>query len=281
MGVDWFLDRSVLRFAEDQGCPDRKIAVGRTLPEQRTEEFDWIFPIGLGDHSPYYRNPHDGRCELDFDVRVYANQQTRPHEPDARAEGIRLGEGFYLDLVDDARPGPERLDGTPVYFERRDEGDSQVRLTYWMLYGMNAPAGEGPSATHEGDWERIDVLLRNDGSNRYEPLAVQLISDGGRHDVPWGQVARSGTHPTVAVALADHAPSALRPGEPCDGCSPWRTWETLSPATKHPWYGFGGAWGEPGPTSATTGPAGPHPIGWPTREQQEQKQAARAAALTR
>jgi hypothetical protein len=271
MGARWFYERSTFWFAEDEGCPDRKIAVGRTMPEQRTVATDWIFPRGLGGwlQPAYYRNPQDATCESDFDLRFAADELTRPRDPGPRAAGIRPGEGFYLDLVDAQRPGPRPVGGevaVPAYAERTDEGDGGVRLTYWMLFGMHGAAGS-PGA-HEGDWERMDVLLRDAGDDRYEPLAIQLGvgREGplapGVVETPW-RAPRSvdGHRPVVSAARDTHALSVAR-AESCSGCLRWETWRSLSDVRKEPWYGFGGAWGQPGPTDATTGPLGPHGF-WP------------------
>jgi hypothetical protein len=43
----------------------------------------------------------------------------------------------------------------------------------------------------------------------------------------------------------------------CPRCPQWRTWEKLVDAAAQPWYGFGGAWGDVGGMSGTTGPLGP------------------------
>jgi len=114
------------------------------------------------------------------------------------------------------------------------------------------------------------VLLRADGENGYEPLAVQTPANGvlaslggGDADVPetpWSDTRRAGgTHPVVASARSTHAMAVASPsGEPCAGCLALRSWESLAAAPEQPWYGFGGAWGEPGSTDATTGPLGPH-----------------------
>ena len=48
IGARWFLERSVLWFADDQGCADRKIAVGRELEEQQNAVVDWLYVYGLG-----------------------------------------------------------------------------------------------------------------------------------------------------------------------------------------------------------------------------------------
>jgi hypothetical protein len=267
MDARWFIERSIFWFAEDEGCPDRKIAVGHTLPEQWNPEIDWIFPKGLGgwDWPAYYRNPYDARCELNFDYRFYADQLTRPHDPGPRIEGVRPGEGFYLDLVDSARPGPspdsDRVTEL-VYVERTEEGDSGVRLTYWTLYGMHGESGRPGS--HEGDWERVHVLLHDLGDDRYEPVAVQFGEPSEAHEVPWAEVRRAGdTHPVIRVARATHDAAAATSGDSCDDCLSWRAWDSLADAPKELWYGFGGAWGDVGPTSASTGPLGPHGY-WPS-----------------
>lgn len=44
----------------------------------------------------------------------------------------------------------------------------------------------------------------------------------------------------------------------CPTCPRWETWRNLRSAFYQDWFGFGGAWGEPGPTEQTTGALGPH-----------------------
>lgn len=268
----WFIDRSLLAVAAQEPCRGYVIAVGRTLPELRTEVTDWIFHEDLGDLPGYYRNPYDDRCEPDFDRRFYTTDLTRPHAPGPRPEGLRDGEGFFLDLVDRRRIRP---DAEPaLYAERRDDGDGGVRISYWMLFPMNAPPGR-PRATHEGDWERIDVLLSDEGDRHYVPEAVRLFpngpGDGQPRELPWEDVARrDGTHPMIRLARGDHAAAAIAPGDACASCRAWRAWESVADARGEPWYGFGGAWGEPGPTDATTGPLGPHGP-WPTEADRERE----------
>lgn len=270
MSARWFIERSIFWFAEDDGCADRKIAVGHTFPEQWTSRYDWIFPKGLGGWSwpAYFRNPYDAKCEYDFDKRFYADQLTRPHDPGVRVDGIRPGEGFYLDLADDARQGPAAGVKAPVYAERIDEGDGGVRLIYWVLFGMHGTPGE-PGA-REGDWERVDVVLRADG-DRYEPQAVQA-SDYA-NETAWGAVRRvHGTHPVVEATRSTHAMKPSKSGAPCSDCVALAAWKTLSNARKELWYGFGGAWGQVGETNATTGPLGPHGF-FPTAADKERERA--------
>lgn len=271
----WFIERSLFGFAEDGGCADREIAVGHTMAERRTKDLNWIYPTGLGDSTEegnYFRNPYGADCELEFGETFYADQLTRPYDPGVRVEGVRPGEGFYLDLADDARAGlpPPRAKTAPIYVERADEGDERVRLTYWVLFGMHGQPG-APNA-HEGDWERIDVLLRAVGGDGYEPLALQTPpagadlaapgegDDGARaRETAWDATRRvDGTHPVVTAARSTHAMAAGSRGAGCADCLKLRSWRSLAPAPEQPWYGFGGAWGEPGPTEAATGPLGPH-----------------------
>ncbi len=282
MSARWMIERSVLRFAEDDSCPDRKIAVGRTLPELRTDEFDWIYPRGMGSGPNYYRNPYDASCELKFGVTVYADQLTRPHDPGQRIEGVRPDEGFYLDLVDESRPGPP-ISGNvaaTTYADRIDEGDSGVRLRYWMLFGMHGDPGD-PTA-HEGDWVRVDVVARANGDS-YEPLTVQLPAPGSEEElreVGWEATARvEDTHPVIRLTRATHEPSVATGDSSCADCTRWRTWQALSDARSQLWYGFGGAWGEPGTNDATTGPLGPHRY-WQSTSEKEREKAEQAAAAT-
>jgi hypothetical protein len=306
MAADWFLNRAIFGFADDQGCADRPIAVGHELDELWTPAVDYLGQPGIGTAAgtkAYFRTPyapatpkHDTAafgtpCPYREGYRIFANQQTRPYEKKDRTPGVRLTEGYYVDLVDRARggerprgaggEGPKEI-GAPVYVERRAEevdGEPGLRLTYWLLYGMNEPLDStgNPLAqsTHEGDWERVEVLLQEGGGDdEWVPVSVRLLdADGGRRDVRWATVRRAtaagassagsssatATHPVLTATRGDHALSpAPRRGRDCAACPQWPTWSSLAPARKQPWYGFGGAWGQPGKTSETTGPLGPH-----------------------
>jgi hypothetical protein len=291
MSARWFLERSIFWFAEDDGCADRKIAVGHTLPEQQNIEIDWIYAKGLGGWSwpAYYRDPYDAQCELNTDLQFDADELTRPHDPGPRADGVRPGEGYYLDLVDAARSGPAAGAKVPAYAERTDEGDGSVRLTYWTLFGMHGTPGE-PDA-HEGDWVRVDVLVRDVGDGGYEPVAVQVEEAGaGRsadvvtgpdgtpvRETAWSATRRAGdTHSVVRLASRTHTVTVAASGRRCADCSPLETWKSLVDVRKEVWYGFGGAWGAVGATSATTGPLGPHRF-FPTAAEKAQERAGGGA----
>lgn len=283
-GGTWFVKRSMLLFAEDHGCPDRKIAVGRTLNEQRTVIVNWLPPAGLG-KGMYWRNPHNVHCGLDFDRRFFTDQHTRPYD-DARSDRLGDREGWTLDLVDRARNGEGRrrrmgrqtvLESVPSYVGRRGEevdGEPGLRLSYWLLYGLNEPRsadGIEGQLVHEGDWERVDVLLqRTLGADAYRPVSLVLYSDGDHRAMAWRDVIRiedrrSGkrTHPLLLAARGSHT---LAPGSgwPCPRCPAWRTWQEVADLREQPWYGFGGAWGDVEDNSLTTGPLGPHDGDWPT-----------------
>lgn len=301
----WTIARSALWFADDQGCEHQKISVGRALKAQRDRVIDWTFVTGLGHGPSYWREAALADCERDREAyRYYANQRTRPYDPGAgRAPGLRLGEGYYLDLIDTAREGQpivEREDQlavtVPAYFESRPaevDGEPGLQLSYWLLFAMNAQLGSnGPvgAMTHEGDWERVEVLLRgNEGS--YEPVSVRLPTPGGDwRERPWRSVDHVAggpggrrTHPVLLAARGSHT-LYTRPGRVersavagdgttvrvvdvsarrCSGCPRWAIWEKLGEARRQAWYGFGGAWGEPGRSELTTGPLGPHGDDWP------------------
>jgi hypothetical protein len=252
----------------------------------------------LAGPDAYARAPVDAGCDEGSGAKVPADAHTRPWDSgNGRPRGLPLREGWALDLGDDARTPAPRLDrdeaqqvlqDVPVYFERHQEGIGE-RITYWFFYGLSRPPGE-PSLTdavsHEGDWERISVLVEHQpGSATYLPLSVRFHTHDGHRDIAWRAVTRisaagspGATHPVAYSARGSHATywrtgdyaivvKAL--GKPafsvedhamaCSGCPEWRTWERLVDATTQPWYGFGGAWGRAGSLSGggTTGPLGP------------------------
>lgn len=213
--------------------------------------------------------------------------------------GLAVKEGFYLDLWDAQRGGlrdvakegsQKYLRKAPVYFERSAERDGDgralLRITYWLFYGLSIPPGP-PAVTklvaHEGDWERVSVLLRPEpAGGRYVPISVRYHYHDESRDVPWAAVDRVGTgsdaptHPVAFSARGSHA-SYPRAGRyenvfkvggarrfavqdiamACNDCPQWRTWQMLIDAKAQPWYGFGGAWGRAGSIGGTTGPLGP------------------------
>jgi hypothetical protein len=203
---------------------------------------------------------------------VRADELTRP------IGGGSDAEGFALD-VDDALYAGSR-GNVPIHWELRRSARG-VTITYWLFYGYdepvlrfeNPPPGADPEEiaarlAHEGDWERVVVVL----SPALEPRGVRFHQHEDFRNVPWERVTRAaGGHPVVWVARGKHA-SYARPGvtrdcltpraclvdERADGGRTVRTWRAgLTPVRSRGWYGFGGAWGRVGELSETTGPLGP------------------------
>jgi hypothetical protein len=299
MSAEDFLAASWLLWAHDGRCEDWLPGSERhvdDVPDERGElgRFD---VARLAGPAAYAHAPAAGDCAEDGRA-VPADAHTRPYDR-GRPAGVDATEGWVLDVDDDAatpRPrladdGPQRvLRGVPTYYEVQPplaDGTPEVRITYWLFYGLSQPPG--PSAVtrflvHEGDWERIGVLLRR-GATRddYIPISVRYHAHDGNRDVAWRAVRRTAaagaadaTHPLVYSARGSHA-SYWRAGSyenvfeaggrrqfavrdtavACPDCPQWRTWERLVDAQVQPWYGFGGAWGQMGGIAGTTGPLGP------------------------
>jgi hypothetical protein len=200
---------------------------------------------------------------------------TRPYES-GRAGCLGGQEGFFLNLRDSARPGERaNLGNVPVYYEFL----SGRYVQYYFFYA-NDDASPGNFADHEGDWERIAIDL----SSTNTPLRVAYYTHGCDERIyEWADVPRvdhtgtpsgAGTHPIVWSALGthgswhelgdgsrDHCNSRLGYGDDqlSDAGPRWRTWHRMINVFQAPWYGFGGAWGERGFFSTSTGPLGPYP----------------------
>lgn len=298
MSAEEFLAHSQLRWAHDDGCPHWSAATERhePPPKEALGRFDHARLAGSGAYT------HAGAardCDEDGQTTTTAGAHTRPYDEKGRARGVELKEGFYLDVANEQRNGTARVrrrgaqkvfERVPAYYERdaeRVEGRPGVRITYWLFYGLSRPPGASAGTKyliHEGDWERISVLLaRGKRANEYLPASVRYHAHDGSRDVAWGAVKRVGTggseastHPVVFSAKGSHA-SYWRAGTyenvfsvagrrrfavydsaiACPDCPQWRTWEMLLDARSQPWYGFGGAWGGVGSMTGTTGPLGP------------------------
>jgi hypothetical protein len=226
-----------------------------------------------------------------------ATEFTRPSDPNGRAPGLDIGEGFYLDLLNSARHGEgddrvvnrggqSYLEGVPSYTETQRTGKN-LRITYWFFYALSEPPGP-PLVTsqviHEGDWERISVRAHVLPDDHYEMQSVRFFIHNGYTDVGWSNVQKApgddggaSTHPIVYSARGSHATypeignltqdvplAGGKAGEvrdvteACAKCPIWQTWMDLVNAKRQPWYGFGGAWGEyRAAGSGGTGPSGP------------------------
>ena len=160
-----------------------------------------------------------------------------------------------------------------------------MAITYWFFYGYSQPVVEldtplpipgvadklAARLGHEGDWERVVVLL----SPSLQPRAVRYHQHDGSQLVPSTSVpagagppgrVRGRRHARLLSGGGREAPpsmSTLAPylhGEPrsdrgrrrCPAGAP-----VLVATRLQPWYGFGGGWGRPGPLAESSGPLGP------------------------
>jgi hypothetical protein len=301
MSAEEFLRNSSLAWAHDDNCPDHSPTLGgqvgaqsRAGPPNRGR----LRPERLRGEGAYAHVQAGRNCRDVARASFSASDHTRPYDQRRRPEGLGLEEGFYLDLANDKRSGKKRVahpagqsqfGGVPTYYERHDEevdGRPGLRITYWLFYGLSQPPGPSrltAAIVHEGDWERISVLLHVQSPDSYLPVSVRYHFHDASRDVPWRTVQRAGseaggppTHPVVYSARGSHAsyPRAGRYEQvfvaggrrrfavydeaiACPRCPEWRTWELSTDATTQPWYGFGGAWGRVGDMGGTTGPLGP------------------------
>jgi hypothetical protein len=245
-----FVEGSTLNWSHDQGCADHT-----------DEGWSPVDPARLGsggyDHRAGHRN-NLMQCRHEGSARA-SNTPTRPR--DGGAVGLGSAEGFYLNYPNDLH-GSTDLSNARVYYEYVP----RVYVTYWIFYAYNeAPGGlAGNLANHEGDWERVSVRLdRHDDATE-----VAYSQHEGVETRPWNEVRKDDTHPIAYVAKGSHAlyhSAGSFPIEKVHGAvsdetaedTPWRTQESLADVYTQPWYGFGGAWGEVGENSHSTGPLGP------------------------
>jgi hypothetical protein len=280
MDVRVFLRNATLHWAF-RGCPEKSRGFGGPL----TSEQRWR-DLGAGGYKQAARcGDGDVYTSADY-TRPFGNRRTFG----SRRAALEGREGFYLDL-DDARrkaklqsdrEGEQRvLRPVPVYYERHpDRGGT--RITYWFFYPFSFPTGTNTKVGHEGDWERISVLVRPVRPGLWQPVSVRYHQHDGSVDVPWADVRKApdesgaATHPRAYSAKGSHATyrrggrflqvleqgrfkilSVRDDARACPACPLWFTWRRLVDAETQPWYGFGGAWGRVGSMSDFTGPLGP------------------------
>lgn len=215
-----------------------------------------------------------------------ARELTRPFQPSKdRPRALEESRGFALEPDGEARRGRSGRNLTvPMLWEFR-KTSKEVLITYWFYYGYsrpNDPRAELVSdlASHDGDWENVDVALEPDHFDR--PLAIYFYGHGDPKRRAWSQACKlvgqgvdctsaEPGHPIVYSALSSHA-SYPEPGrvtvsgkagtavdETAEG-PVWDTWDEpggLRPVKGDGWYGFGGAWGRAKQIEGTAGPLGP------------------------
>jgi hypothetical protein len=299
ISADTFLKNSWLGWAHDDGCPDWVPGDKHLEAPRQDAKAKGEFDVSrLAGPAPYAHAPADADCGDAAKPVVAASDHSRPYDKH-RPPGLSRREGFYLDLDDRFRGGTRRVrhesaqdvfGPSPVYYERVEESTPDgpgLRITYWLFYGLSRPPGSAVATrylVHEGDWERVSVLLaRGKDPGQYLPVSVRYHAHDGSRDLPWSAVKRVGaagaleaTHAVVFSARGSHA-SYWRAGRyenvfvaagrrrfavfdsavACPKCPQWHTWEQLVDARVQPWYGFGGAWGAVGSDMGFTGPLGP------------------------
>lgn len=238
------------------------------------------------------------RKELDFrgDEEVHGTGDVPPEElagigpANADADAQLFLDHDNENLGDGVRAGD--LDASRNLYRYDPETNS---ITYYFFYAYNdgPPGGVGEAQNHEGDWERITVMLDDD----YQPTEVRYAAHEGDNSVrSWAEAPLEDGRPVVYVGKGSHA-SYPEPGE----------WHTEAPGvsdyasddgrrfdlagqpavdvTTQPWYGSHVLWGERGSSSEipgwiplvgsangiTSGPTGPSPEKGPVGEGEERQ----------
>jgi transcriptional regulator with XRE-family HTH domain len=164
--------------------------------------------------------------------------------------------GFFLDIE---YSSAYRGIGTaaPAYVQYKDRS----YVMYWLLYAYNQQPVRPVDQLfdHEGDWERVAVLL--DAANN--PTDVVYFGHGGKCRVSWSKAPKEGEHPIAYSAKGTHAsyrsPGIHRAGiDQTSAGKPWRTWQNLRLVDDEPWRDYGGGWCDVGQGPHATGPEGPH-----------------------
>ena len=245
-----FIDDSQLVWAADVGCSNPVLA-NDPSPEFIT--------------SIYFAYERNFFCREDTSALHTTADFTRPFEEVAgngtrRPAGLDVNEGFYLRHKDGpTATGASRIPvangndtiETPVWVEQFGNV-----ITYWFFYGFDPKNPTVPAdgvLAHEGDWERIQVVL--DGNDAEE---VIYYGHGCSFRVPYEETLEDGsdTHPIVYSALGAHASyddTSKAVGTFFPNCEPprgltdetvftddsvvWRTWELNPDANGDPTSG--------------------------------------------
>jgi hypothetical protein len=296
--VDYVRSSSRLVWVHRGGCRDYLPALDRHLDDDDARRVRIPRPVDaarLGNGG--YAHTANAKGCRERGRPFKSTEFTRPHGGEGRAQDLLSArEGFALDLENARRrprpsvtrsSGEAILNPVPVYYERHPVADGE-RITYWFFYPLSQPPGSERVTrffVHEGDWERMSVLVRPEpGGRRWTPVSVRYHLHDEHRDIAWTDVRKGPdedgrqTHPVGFVAVGSHA-TYHRPGRfenvfdaggrrlfkvfddarACPACPRWLTWHSLVHAQGQPWYGFGGAWGQVGADGGLSGPLGPSP----------------------
>lgn len=265
-----FLSRSALQWTEGGTCgTDNNATVGEGSVVAAT--------LGSGGYAHTARQSStSGNCTQNpGDVRA-SNSLTRPFQT---GNGLAYGEGFSLDVNNNAYPG--RGTTAPVYYQYK----SHHYISYWFFYAYDHfqfslwKIGSVTYGDHEGDWEHVAVHL--DSNDRPTGIAY-YFHNAPAAELPWpGPNASSpvtldaGSHPVAFSANGTHA-SYATPGphdlpnilgdigfvwDLTDYGHRWDTKDNLINLESQPWWRYQGAWGTATPDPSNSGPLGPNPQG--------------------
>ena len=259
-----FIAASTLVWSHARGCADHAFA--RPVSEKGLKQGSYSDSPLLDHHRLNPFDPHYNPCQTDTSMTYRSNALTAPRAGNNPFED--QPEGFFLDLSnnDQARKGIGA--SAPVYYQFQSTPNT---VTFWFFYSYNRDPDSAGQVNHEGDWERITLLL---DANNYPTKVVYSSHNNQACLLPWASAPKysknGGTHPVVYSAKGSHAsrPYAsdvwatdfvLAADSTADKGVAWQTWDRPRSVTGEAWYGYQGGWGEPGNFSFTTGPLGPSP----------------------
>ncbi|MFC7619820.1 Vps62-related protein [Microlunatus sp. GCM10028923] len=272
----FFIKSSELRWNRDDRCDDT--LVDRTPTPEK-----------LADPNAYRaQKTVDGECDQREGREYNTTERTRPF-----ANKETLGkEGYFLDSLNFLHEagkvtGENAAPAYVEYVEGTEANQGKTAYIYWFFYPYNTwtnptPGAKGKGGNHEGDWERITVVVGASG----KPEGVVFSQHDTKCRMDFAKVAGKDGHPVAYSATGTHGsypigdarykieslPPALKAlGMLEDRTSSrgqtWQTWLDLKEVQREPWWGYAGGWGEVGgPIGAgdldkhQTGPEGPNPI---------------------
>lgn len=233
-----FVDESELRF--DSGRCGREV-----VSPDPTE-------VGLADGEyTAYANVKKGTGQHDTCVEDKTVQYATNG-----SDKYQNGQGFYLDVNDDARHGvgPD----APSYWQYlgdKETGDGA--FLYWLFYAYNDFANN-----HEADWERVAVKVDNWRpvgmvfKRHNEPTCLVDSADMQTRDGRLVAYAAKGSHGSYSYGGTFDVNGFV---DTTSQGELWRTGAALKATKEQPWWGYRGMWGAVKDVPGFTGIAGPGP----------------------
>lgn len=241
MSAETFVSRSSLRWSHDGGCNDHELAASGRVSS------------GSMANGSYTHQTANAICRHSG-TTYRSNNKVRPYSLSSDSN-----EGMFLDMGDSYRKGTGTT--SPVYVDYV----AKDHLTYWFMYGFSDTPSNAGWGDHEGDWERVSILLNSSNA----PTRVAYFTHDGYCTMSWSSAPKSGTHLRVYSAKGSHAsyPTSGRHQLKLGGVKvpawdetnagkAWNTWNNVL-SVRQAWYGYGGGWGSVGTNTHSTGPLGP------------------------